>query len=72
MRQCNENHGFLLQVHRALDMDKVLVLEAGQVKEFDSPARLAADRSFTKVNRMHSAHCSCLKTLAGSPVSTPC
>ena len=44
-------HGFLLQVHRALDMDKVLVLEAGQVKEFDSPARLAADRSFAKVNR---------------------
>ena len=34
------------QVHRALDMDKVLVLEAGQVKEFDSPARLAGDRSF--------------------------
>ena len=32
------------QVHRALDMDKVLVLEAGQVKEFDSPSRLAADR----------------------------
>ena len=41
------------QVHRALDMDKVLVLEAGQVKEFDSPARLAADRSFVgaQVNR---------------------
>ena len=38
-------------MHRALDMDKVLVLEAGQVKEFDSPARLAADRSFAKVNR---------------------
>ena len=32
-------------MHRALDMDKVLVLDAGQVKEFDSPARLAADRS---------------------------
>ena len=44
-------YGFLWQVHRALDMDKVLVLEAGQVKEFDSPARLAADRSFAQVNR---------------------
>ena len=50
MKQCNDNHGFLLQVHRALDMDKVLVLEAGQVKEFDSPARLAADRSLAHVN----------------------
>ena len=51
-------------------MDKVLVLEAGQVKEFDSPARLAADRSFAKVN----AQCTLILTenIAGSPVSTPC
>jgi ABC-type protease/lipase transport system fused ATPase/permease subunit len=32
------------RVHKAIDMDKVLVLDAGAVKEFDSPQMLLDNR----------------------------
>ena len=35
---------FVFRVHKVLQMDKVMVLEAGRVIEFDSPQRLLQDK----------------------------
>lgn len=57
IRQRFSNHTIIAVAHKldtVLDFDKVVLLDAGELKEFDSPHKLLADEKseFCKLYRM--------------------